>query len=87
MNIEAKELTKIYGTGEGRVAALDRAGLEISQGEFLSIIGPSGSGKSTLLHLLSGLDRPTSGSLTYDGRNIYELRDKELSELDRKSVV
>ena len=86
MNIEAKELTKIYGTGEGRVAALDRAGLEISQGEFLSIIGPSGSGKSTLLHLLSGLDRPTSGSLTYDGRNIYELRDKELSEFRRQRI-
>ncbi len=86
MNIEAKELTKIYGTGEGRVAALDRAGLEISQGEFLSIIGPSGSGKSTLLHLLSGLDRPTSGSLTYDGRNIYELRDKELSAFRRQRI-
>ncbi|MDE7068432.1 MAG: ABC transporter ATP-binding protein [Schaedlerella arabinosiphila] len=86
MNIEAKELTKVYGTGEGRVAALDRAGLEISQGEFLSIIGPSGSGKSTLLHLLSGLDRPTSGSLTYDGRNIYELRDKELSAFRRQRI-
>ena len=86
MNIEAKELTKIYGTGEGRVAALDRACLEISQGEFLSIIGPSGSGKSTLLHLLSGLDRPTAGSLTYDGRNIYELRDKELSAFRRQRI-
>ena len=86
MNIEAKELTKIYGTGEGRVAALDRACLEISQGEFLSIIGPSGSGKSTLLHLLSGLDRLTSGSLTYDGRNIYELRDKELSAFRRQRI-
>ena len=86
MNIEAKELTKIYGTGEGRVAALDRAGLEISQGEFLSIIGPSGSGKSTLLHLLSGLDRPTSGSLIYNGRDIYELRDKELSVFRRQRI-
>ena len=61
MNIEARELSKIYGSGESRVVALDKADLKIGQGDFLSITGPSGSGKSTLLHLLSGLDRPTSG--------------------------
>ena len=62
MRIEAKELSKVYGSGESRVVALERASLTIEEGEFLSIMGPSGSGKSTLLHLLSGLDRPTSGS-------------------------
>ena len=67
MRIEAKELSKVYGSGESRVVALERASLTIEEGEFLSIMGPSGSGKSTLLHLLSGLDRPTSGSLTYGG--------------------
>ena len=63
MNIEAKELSKIYGSGESRVVALDKVNLEIASSDFISIMGPSGSGKSTLLHLLSGLDKPTSGSL------------------------
>lgn len=79
MDIAAKEVSKIYGSGEGRVVALDNVSLEISSGDFISIMGPSGSGKSTLLHLLSGLDRPTSGRLTYDGKDIYRLNDKELS--------
>ena len=86
MNIEAKDLSKIYGEGESRVVALDRASLTIAPGDFISIIGPSGSGKSTLLHLLSGLDRPTSGRLTYDGRDIYRLTDKELSAFRRRSI-
>ena len=73
MNIEAKELSKIYGSGESRVVALDKVNLEIASSDFISIMGPSGSGKSTLLHLLSGLDKPTSGSLTYDGKDIYLL--------------
>ncbi len=86
MVIEAKELSKIYGNGENRVVALDKAGLKIGQGDFISIIGPSGSGKSTLLHLLSGLDRPTSGSLTYDGKDIYRFHDKELSAFRRRRI-
>ena len=86
MHIEAKELSKIYGQGEGRVTALDRAFLTIAPGDFISIIGPSGSGKSTLLHLLSGLDRPTSGQLTYDGKDIYRLSDKELSAFRRRRI-
>ena len=77
MNIEAKELSKIYGSGESRVVALDKVNLEIASSDFISIMGPSGSGKSTLLHLLSGLDKPTSGSLTYDGKDIYRFNDKE----------
>ena len=86
MNIEGQELSKRYGQGENQVTALDRASLTISPGDFISIIGPSGSGKSTLLHLLSGLDRPTSGRLTYDGRDIYRLTDKELSAFRRRSI-
>lgn len=86
MKIEARELSKIYGVGENRVAALDRVNLEIAINDFISIMGPSGSGKSTLLHLLSGLDRPTSGSLTYDGRDIYGFSDKELSAFRRRRI-
>ena len=86
MIIEAKELSKIYGEGENQVVALDRASLTIAPGDFISIMGPSGSGKSTLLHLLSGLDRPTSGQLTYDGRDIYRLGDKELSAFRRRRI-
>jgi ABC-type lipoprotein export system ATPase subunit len=76
MNIEAKELSKIYGSGESRVVALDKVNLEIASSDFISIMGPSGSGKSTLLHLLSGLDKPTSGSLTYDGKTFIVLMTK-----------
>ncbi len=86
MKIEARELSKTYGNGENRVVALDKVNLEIDKNDFISIMGPSGSGKSTLLHLLSGLDRPTSGSLTYDGRDIYSLSDKELSTFRRRRI-
>ena len=86
MNIEAKELSKVYGQGESRVTALDRVSLTIVPGDFISIMGPSGSGKSTLLHLLSGLDRPTGGRLTYDGKDIYSLSDRELSAFRRRRI-
>lgn len=86
MKIEAKELSKIYGEGESRVTALDGASFQIMQGDFISITGPSGSGKSTLLHLLSGLDQPTSGRLTYDDQDIYSLSDRERSVFRRRSI-
>ena len=86
MSIIVKELSKIYGSGENRVVALDKADLQIASKEFISIMGPSGSGKSTLLHLLSGLDRPSSGSLTYDGRDIYSMGDRELSAFRRRRI-
>lgn len=86
MKIEANDLSKVYGSGENRIAALDKVNLKIDVNDFISIIGPSGSGKSTLLHLLSGLDRPTSGTLTYDGRNIYSFSDQELSDFRRRRI-
>ncbi len=86
MHVKAKELLKIYGSGENRITALDHASLEIAQGDFLSIMGPSGSGKSTLLHLLSGLDGPTSGSLFYDGKDIYRMNDRERSAFRRRNI-
>lgn len=86
MNIEAKELTKTYGSEDNQILALNKANLIIEEGDFISIIGPSGSGKSTLLHLLSGLDKPTEGSLTYDGKDIYGINDRELSKFRRQRI-
>ena len=86
MLIKAKKLSKVYGSGENQVVALDKVDLTVAPGDFISIIGPSGSGKRTLLHLLSGLDHPTSGSLTYDGQEIYTLPDKELSAFRRRQM-
>lgn len=86
MNIKANDLSKIYGNGENGVTALSHVNLSIVSGDFISIIGPSGSGKSTLLHLLSGLDRPTFGSVTYDGKEIYRYSEKELSAFRRRRI-
>lgn len=86
MLIKAENLSKVYGGGENKVTALHRANLEIAAGDFISIMGPSGSGKSTLLHLLSGLDFPTEGRLSYDGQDIYQLKDKELSAFRRRRI-
>lgn len=77
--LETKDLRKIYGSGENEVRALDGVSISIEEGEFVAVVGTSGSGKSTLLHLISGLDKPSSGSLTYDGKDIYSYSDKELS--------
>ncbi len=86
MLFKAENISKIYGSGASQVTALHRANLEIASGEFLSVMGPSGSGKSTLLHLLSGLDVPTEGRLSYDGQEIYKLRDRELSAFRRRRI-
>ncbi len=86
MLIKAKNLSKIYGSGENQVIALQEANLEIDAGDFISIMGPSGSGKSTLLHLLSGLDMPTSGSLFYGEQDVYCLNDAKLSAFRRKKI-
>ena len=86
MLIKAENLSKVYGGGENKVTALDRANLEIAAGDFISIMGPSGSGKSTLLHILSGLDFPTEGKLYYDGQDIYQLKDRELAAFRRRRI-
>ena len=85
MIIKAKQLSKIYGSNNNKVIALNDVNLEINSGEFVSVIGPSGSGKSTLLHILSGLDNPTSGQVLLDDKDIYKHTEKELSALRRKS--
>jgi putative ABC transport system ATP-binding protein len=86
MLIEIKDLSKMYGGGENTVVALDTVNLEIASHDFISIMGPSGSGKSTLLHIISGLDKPTSGSVVYDGRDIHHGKDKELSAFRRQKM-
>ena len=86
MIIEAKNLTKTYGSKQNEVVALNKACIKIASNDFISIMGPSGSGKSTLLHLLSGLDKPTSGKLKYDGKDIYSYCDNELSTFRRRKI-
>lgn len=87
MNIlETTELKKYYGKEPNITKALDGVNLSVEKGEFVAIVGTSGSGKSTLLHLISGLDKPSSGSLTYDGKDIYSYSDKELSAFRRKRI-
>lgn len=87
MNIlESKELRKIYGAGESEVRALDGASLTVKNGEFVAIVGTSGSGKSTMLHMLGGLDRPTSGTVVVDGRDIFGLKDDELTIFRRRKI-
>ncbi len=84
--IEVKNLNKIYGSGETEVKALKNINLNIEQGEFVAIVGQSGSGKSTLLHLIGGVDIPSSGEVIIDGKNIYKLKEKELSILRRRKL-
>lgn len=84
--IEVKNLNKIYGSGEVEVKALKNINLNIEQGEFVAIVGQSGSGKSTLLHLIGGVDIPSSGEVIIDGKNIYKLKEKELSILRRRKL-
>lgn len=84
--VEAKNLTKIYGSQENPVVALDHVSLEIEEGELVAITGTSGSGKSTLLHLLGGIDQPTEGEVYIRGTNFYELKEKERTEFRRHNI-
>lgn len=86
MIVEGKNLSKYYGSGENKVVALNKVNLEIASNDFISIMGPSGSGKSTLLHIISGLDTPTSGTVTFDGKDIYKKEDQELSAFRRRRI-
>ena len=84
--LETKQLKKYYGFGDTLVKALDGIDLSVEQGEFVSIVGTSGSGKSTLLHMLGGLDRPTSGMVKVEGRDISRLKDEELTIFRRRKI-
>ncbi|MDO5547098.1 MAG: ABC transporter ATP-binding protein [Eubacteriales bacterium] len=84
--LETKDLKKYYGSGETQVHALDGVDLTVAKGEFVAVVGTSGSGKSTLLHMLGGLDRPTSGTVTVDGRELSSLKDEELTIFRRRKI-
>ena len=84
--LQTEGLKKYYGAGNTLVKALDGVDLAVEQGEFVAIVGTSGSGKSTLLHMLGGLDRPTSGKVTVDGRDIFALKDEELTIFRRRKI-
>ena len=84
--LETRDLKKYYGSGETQVKALDGVDLKVESGEFVAIVGTSGSGKSTLLHMLGGLDRPSSGSVLVNGREIFNLKDEELTIFRRRKI-
>src|SRR5690606_2160395 len=84
--LRIENLTKIYGTGDNTVKALDNVSFTVKKGEFIAIVGPSGSGKSTLLHILGGVDKPTSGKVYMDGQDIYAQNDEQLAIFRRRQV-
>jgi putative ABC transport system ATP-binding protein len=84
--IKIENLTKIYGQGEAAVVALDHVNITLGQGEFVAVMGPSGCGKSTLLHLTGGLDRPSEGTVSLDGQEIFHMDDSHLTELRRRRI-
>jgi len=84
--LSTADLRKTYGSGENAVHALDGIDLSIERGEFAAVVGTSGSGKSTLLHMLGGLDRPTSGRVEVDGKDIFSLSDEELTIFRRRKI-
>lgn len=84
--LKVENLTKIYGSGTTKVIALDDVSFSVEKGEFVAIVGASGSGKSTLLHLIGGVDRPTSGKVFIDGKNIYNYDDDKLAIFRRRQV-
>ncbi len=84
--LETKNLVKYYGTGENLVKAIDHTDMRIEPGEFVAVVGRSGSGKSTLLHMLGGLDRPDSGKVLIEGRDIFRLKDERLAVFRRRKI-
>ncbi|MCM1089974.1 MAG: ABC transporter ATP-binding protein [Butyrivibrio sp.] len=84
--LQAKDLKKIYGSGETAVHALDGVNFTVEKGEFVAVVGTSGSGKSTLLHMLGGLDRPSSGTVAVDGKEIFTLKDEQLTIFRRRKI-
>ena len=84
--LRVENLTKVYGKGENEVRALDGVSFSVNKGEFIAVIGPSGSGKSTLLHILGGVDRPTSGKVFMDGKDVYAQNEDQLAIFRRRQV-
>jgi putative ABC transport system ATP-binding protein len=84
--LQTNDLKKYYGTEPNITRALDGVTFSVEEGEFVAVVGTSGSGKSTLLHMLGGLDRPTSGSVTVDGREIFSLKDEALTIFRRRKI-
>lgn len=84
--LKTEGLTKLYGSGETEVRALNGVDLEISKGDFVAVVGTSGSGKSTLLHMIGGLDTPTSGTVTVDGQRLNAMRGEELTIFRRRNI-
>ena len=84
--LRIEHLTKVYGSGENEVRALDDISFSVPKGQFLAIIGPSGSGKSTLLHILGGVDRPISGTVWVDGQDVYAQNEEQLAVFRRRQV-
>ncbi len=84
--LRVENLSKVYGKGQTQVKALDNISFKVDKGEFVAIVGASGSGKSTLLHLIGGVDRPTSGKVFIDGKDIYKFNDDELAIFRRRQV-
>ncbi len=84
--LKTQDLRKIYGSGDTEVRALDGVNLAVGKGEFVAVVGTSGSGKSTLLHMIGGLDRPTGGTVTVDGKEIFSLKDEELTIFRRRKI-
>lgn len=84
--LKVENLCKTYGKGENEVKAVDNISFSVNQGEFVAIVGSSGSGKSTLLHLIGGVDRPTSGKVYINGKDIYSLNDDNLAIFRRREV-
>ena len=84
--LRVENLTKIYGKDDNKVVALDNVSFSVEKGEFVAIVGASGSGKSTLLHLIGGVDRPTSGKVYIDGKDIYNFDDDKLAIFRRRQV-
>ncbi len=84
--LRVENLTKVYGKDESQVVALDNVSFSVEKGEFVAIVGASGSGKSTLLHIIGGVDRPTSGKVYIDEKDIFNLNDDELAIFRRRQV-
>ncbi|MCM1064375.1 MAG: ABC transporter ATP-binding protein [Eubacterium sp.] len=84
--LRTEHLCKVYGQGENQILAVDDVNISVAQGEFVAVVGSSGSGKSTLLHMLGGVDRPTSGRVLIEDKDIFQMKDDQLAIFRRRQV-